>query len=68
MKPFAIALALDEGKTNLKTVLDTRSYMIGPAIVRDVSPQPQLDVPGIVHKSSNVGTSKLALMLTPERF
>ncbi|QEL57424.1 peptidoglycan D,D-transpeptidase FtsI family protein [Chromobacterium paludis] len=68
MKPLSISLALEHGKANLKTVLDTHSYMIGPAVVRDVSPQPSLDILGIIQKSSNVGTSKLALMSTPEEF
>lgn len=68
MKPFAIALALDEGACTPSSVLDTRSYRIGPASVRDVVPADRLDLAGIVHKSSNVGTSKLALRIAPERF
>ncbi|RBB92871.1 penicillin-binding protein 2, partial [Pseudomonas sp. MWU12-2115] len=52
----------------LNTVLDTHSYMIGPATIRDVSPQASLGILGIIKKSSNVGTSKLALMNSPEEF
>ncbi|AXE33163.1 cell division protein [Chromobacterium phragmitis] len=68
MKPFAMALALEDGHATLHTMLDTRSYKIGPATVRDVAPRASLDMLGIMQKSSNVGTSKLALMSTPERF
>lgn len=68
MKPFAMALALEDGHATPQTVLDTRSYKIGPALVQDVSPRSSLDMQGILQKSSNVGTSKLALMSAPERF
>lgn len=68
MKPLSISLALENGKANLNTVLDTHSYNIGPAVIRDVSPQASLGILGIIQKSSNVGTSKLALMNAPEDF
>ncbi|MDF0604585.1 penicillin-binding transpeptidase domain-containing protein [Neisseriaceae bacterium TC5R-5] len=68
MKPLSISLALEHGKANVKTVLNTHSYSIGPAQIRDVSPQNSLDIAGIIQKSSNVGTSKLALMSTPAEF
>jgi len=68
MKPLSIAVALEEGKARVNTVLDTHSYMIGPATIRDVSPQPSLDITGIIKKSSNVGASKLALMVAPQDF
>lgn len=68
MKPFAMALALEDGKVTVNTVLDTRRYTIGAAVVRDVAPRDRLDMAGILSLSSNVGTSKLALMSTPERF
>ncbi|WP_312854408.1 peptidoglycan D,D-transpeptidase FtsI family protein [Paludibacterium denitrificans] len=42
MKPLSISLALENGKANLNTVLDTHSYNIGPAVIRDVSPQASL--------------------------
>jgi cell division protein FtsI (penicillin-binding protein 3) len=40
MKPLSISLALEHGKTTVNSVLDTHSYMIGPATIRDVSPSP----------------------------
>ncbi len=66
MKPFPIAKALDSGKVKASTVLDTRSYTIGPARVRDTHDYPSLSVQGIMQKSSNVGSSKLSAMFTPE--
>ena len=68
MKPLSISLALEHGKANVNTVLDTHSYMIGPATIRDVSAQPSLNILGIIQKSSNVGTSKLALLSSPQDF
>ncbi len=68
MKPLSIAIALEEGKANRHTVLDTHSYMIGPAQIRDVAPSASLDIEGIIKKSSNVGASKLALMVPPKDF
>lgn len=68
MKPLSISLALEKGRANLNTILDTHSYFIGPAQIHDVSPQPSLGILGIIQKSSNVGTSKLALLNSPEEF
>ncbi|GGY09276.1 peptidoglycan D,D-transpeptidase FtsI family protein [Paludibacterium paludis] len=68
MKPLSIAIALEEGKANRHTVLDTHSYTIGPALIRDVSPSPSLDIEGVIKRSSNVGASKLALMVPPKDF
>ncbi|NWK77570.1 penicillin-binding protein 2 [Aquitalea sp. LB_tupeE] len=68
MKPLSISLALEHGKTTVNSVLDTHTYMIGPATIRDVSPQASLNILGIIQKSSNVGTSKLALMSSPQDF
>ncbi|WP_373740521.1 peptidoglycan D,D-transpeptidase FtsI family protein [Neisseria sp.] len=66
MKPFTIAKALDSGKVNVSTRLNTSPYKIGPATVRDTHVYPALDIRGIMQKSSNVGTSRLSAMFTPE--
>jgi cell division protein FtsI (penicillin-binding protein 3) len=68
MKPLSISIALEEGKATVNTVLDTRPYNIGPARVHDVSLSDHLDITGIIKKSSNVGASKLALMVAPQDF
>ncbi len=66
MKPFPVSMVLDAGKITPNTVFDTRPYTIGPATVRDTHPNPSLTVTGIIQKSSNVGSSKIAAMFSPE--
>jgi cell division protein FtsI (penicillin-binding protein 3) len=68
MKPLSISLPMQEGKASLKTVLDTHPYSIGPAKIHDVADSDHLDIEGIIKKSSNVGASKLALMVPPKDF
>lgn len=66
MKPFTIAQALDAGKVAPNTVLNTNSYAIGPAVVRDTHNYPSLSITGVMQKSSNVGASKLSAMFGRE--
>ncbi|MDC7716333.1 penicillin-binding transpeptidase domain-containing protein [Vogesella sp. DC21W] len=66
MKPFPVSMVLDAGRITPNTVFDTRPYTIGPASVRDTHPNPSLTVTGIIQKSSNVGSSKIAAMFSPE--
>ncbi|MEQ6291156.1 peptidoglycan D,D-transpeptidase FtsI family protein [Vogesella sp. GCM10023246] len=67
MKPFTVAMGIDAGRITPDTWFDTRPYMIGPATVRDSHPNPSLTVSGIIQKSSNVGSSKIAAMFSPEQ-
>lgn len=66
LKPFPIALALEKGLVHPDKVFDTNSFTIGPARVRDSHPEASLSVTGILQKSSNVGTSKISLMMSPQ--
>lgn len=66
LKPFPIALALEKGIIRSNTVIETRPFMIGPAKVQDSRDMPSLTVTGILQKSSNVGTSKISLMMPPQ--
>ena len=66
LKPFPIAKALDDGKISARSHFDTRPYSLGGHPVRDTHLYPSLDVRGIMQKSSNVGTSKISLMYSPE--
>ena len=66
MKPFTIAKALDAGKVNENMVFNTQPYSVYGNIVRDTHTYPTLSLRGIMQKSSNVGTSKLSAMFTPE--
>ncbi|RXZ44666.1 penicillin-binding protein 2 [Crenobacter cavernae] len=67
MKPFPVSMAIEAGKVTPDTWMDTQPYMIGPATVRDSHPKPAMTVTEVIQKSSNVGSSKMALMFAPEQ-
>ncbi|MCF6263931.1 MAG: penicillin-binding protein 2 [Xanthomonadales bacterium] len=68
MKPFAIAAALETGMYTPDSPIDTEpgSIMISGHTIHDTNNNGMLDVTGVITKSSNVGTSKIALSLEPE--
>lgn len=66
MKPFPIALALDQGKVKNNTVINTMPYNVGPKTIKDTHVYPQLSITGMLQKSSNVGSSKLSAMFKPQ--
>ncbi|STZ76927.1 peptidoglycan D,D-transpeptidase FtsI family protein [Bergeriella denitrificans] len=66
IKPFIVAKALDAGKVSSGDVFGTTPLRFGTATVKDTHTYPQLDVRGIIQKSSNVGTSKLSAMFKPK--
>ena len=68
MKPFTIALALEEGRVRPDTVIQTAPgrLTIGKATISDAHPLGALSVAQIIQKSSNVGTSKIAMTLDRE--
>ena len=68
MKPFTIAMALESGAYHPHTPIDTSpGYMkFGRRRIRDVHNYGRIDVSRVVSKSSNVGTSKIALSLPAE--
>ena len=66
LKPFTVAKALDDGVVRPEQMFNTESYSIGPARIKDSHSHPQLAVWEIIQKSSNVGSSKIALMLQPQ--
>lgn len=65
LKPFTIAVALESGKYRPDTPVETSPgyYRVGINTVRDVHNYGALDVAGVIRKSSNVGSSKIALSL-----
>lgn len=69
LKPFAVALALDERKVSPNTIIDTRpGYMrLNRRTVRDVHNYGKLSVTGVITKSSNIGAAKLALMVGKDK-
>jgi len=69
IKPLAVLSALEFGAVEVETVIDTSPgwMRMGGSLVQDSRNYGQLDVTGIIRKSSNVGTSKLALSV-PKQF
>ncbi len=68
LKPFTIAAALETRAYQPSTVIDTRpGYLsVGRHTIRDLHNYGLLDVTGVIEKSSNVGTAKIALSLSPK--
>jgi len=65
LKPFTIATALDAAVIRPDTRFQTASGMmtISGRTIRDSSPHGNLDVNGILEKSSNIGMAQIALRL-----
>ncbi|EWH11195.1 penicillin-binding protein transpeptidase [Catenovulum agarivorans DS-2] len=70
VKPLAVLAALEFGSVNANTVINTSPgwMQIGGRRVRDAKNNGKLTLEGILKKSSNVGTTKLALELPTEQF
>jgi cell division protein FtsI (penicillin-binding protein 3) len=69
MKVFTIAAALDAGVVRPGTWIDTSNGMlrIGAKVIRDSYRDESLDIGGILKRSSNVGTVRVAIKLGAER-
>ncbi|WP_370261539.1 peptidoglycan D,D-transpeptidase FtsI family protein [Limnobacter sp.] len=68
LKPFGVALAMEQGKVKPGTRIDTGKgrMTIGPATISDTKELGVATVTEIIQKSSNVGTSKIVLELAPK--
>lgn len=68
MKPFTVALALETGLVKPSTVINCAPgrITIGTATISDAHPHGALTVEEVIQKSSNVGTTKMALRLEPQ--
>lgn len=68
LKPFTVALGLEKGKYRYDTVIDVSPGRInvGRAVISDVHVHKELTVAEVVQKSSNVGTTKMALSMPAE--
>jgi cell division protein FtsI (penicillin-binding protein 3) len=68
LKPFTVGLALDEKRVNPHTMFDTGngSMVIADRVIHDTHPHFMIDVQTIIQKSSNIGTSKIALGMPAE--
>lgn len=67
IKPFTIAAALESGAFEPGTPIDTSPGVlkVGRHAVRDVHNYGLMDVTGVITKSSNVGSTRIALALEP---
>jgi len=65
MKPFTIALALETGRVKPSTVIDTTPgrLTITGSTISDTHNYGALTVEGVIQKSSNVGTTKIAMQM-----
>jgi cell division protein FtsI (penicillin-binding protein 3) len=68
-KIFAVAQAMDLGLINANTMIDTRGPLTwGRFRIRDFHDYgAQLTATDVIVKSSNIGTSRIALMIGPQR-
>ncbi|MCL2871548.1 MAG: penicillin-binding protein 2 [Betaproteobacteria bacterium] len=68
-KPFTIAIALDSGRVKPTTVMDTSGgqWTIGKNTIHDDHVSGNLTVEQVLQRSSNIGTAKIALMMSPEK-
>ncbi len=69
LKPFTVAAAMDAGLVGPATLIDTRpgTLRIGRRTVRDIRNYGELDVSAVLVKSSNVGVTRIAQRMPPER-
>ena len=67
MKPFTVALALEQGLVKPETMIQTAPGRINitGSTISDVHPYGMLSVNEVIQKSSNVGTVKMAMQLEP---
>lgn len=68
MKPFTVAVALESGKYTARSLLNTNpgSYRVHNKLVTDHQNYGVIDLGTVITKSSNVGTTQIALSLPPE--
>lgn len=69
LKPFIVVTALDQGLFQPASVIDTRPgwFTVQGNTIRDIHNYGVLDLGGILAKSSNVGASRIALAMSPDR-
>ncbi|MGC4367739.1 peptidoglycan D,D-transpeptidase FtsI family protein [Hydrogenophaga sp. R2] len=67
MKPFIAALALEKGLVRPETPINTAPgrITIGGSTISDSHPNDVLTVNEVIQKSSNVGTVKMAMQMSP---
>ncbi len=67
MKPFTVGLALESGRITPQSLIDTGAgrLTITGSTISDTHANGVLTAEGVIQKSSNVGTAKLAMQMQP---
>ena len=67
MKPFVVGLGLESGLVTPQTLIDTGNGKLPlyGAVISDSHPNGILTVEGVIQKSSNIGTTKIAMKFEP---
>jgi cell division protein FtsI (penicillin-binding protein 3) len=67
MKPITVAMALEAGRVTPQTLIETGPgrFTMGGFTIRDTHDYGTLTVEGVIQKSSNVGSLKIAQKLSP---
>ena len=65
MKPFTVGLGLETGRLTPQTLIDTGNgrYTITGSTISDSHANGVLTVEGVIQKSSNIGTAKIAMQM-----
>jgi cell division protein FtsI (penicillin-binding protein 3) len=67
MKPFTISLGLDLHRIDPDTTVETNGrFLLDGATITDDANFGTLTIGGVLQKSSNIGASKIAMLLKPE--
>lgn len=67
MKPITVALAMQLKRVTPSTVIQTEGrYRFEGATITDTHNYGPLSVAGVIQKSSNIGTTKIAMMMKPQ--
>ena len=68
MKPITVAMALEAGRLTPQTIIDTGPgrLTIAGATITDTHAYGALTVEGVIQKSSNVGSTKIAQRMSPQ--
>lgn len=68
MKPFAIAMAIDEGVVAPETIISTNGqYQVGGSRISDTENHGDISVSQVIVKSSNIGSVKIAMKLSAKK-
>jgi len=65
IKPFVAAWALESGRVQPSTVVNTASFSVGGRPIHDTHPRGSMTVAEIIQRSSNIGAAKLAMQMQP---